>query len=219
MIEIRDVGVVIRGCVILGSITACFPAATTTLVTGEAGAGKTTLLRAIAGIQKHSGSIRFDGAHVDQVRDRLYACPSGAPVSAALTGYDNVRLLLGRDLSDAHIASVAPALADDVVLRRRALALSRGQRVRLHLVAALASAARYLVFDEALTGPDAPTASEIGDEVHGRSPEATVVLAGSCDPTGGAVGARRMTMVDGALVESRYVGITTRTPEVAPAAR
>jgi ABC-type multidrug transport system ATPase subunit len=200
VIELQNVGVVVRGHTVLERGTATLRSATVTHLAGANGSGKTTLIRAIAGIQRHSGSIRFDGADVARVRSTLYVCFDDAPVFPYLTGYENVRLLLGRPLSRSTIAAVAPALADDSILRMRARRLSHGQRKRVHLVAALASGARYLIFDEALNGVDAPTAAQVGEAIRRHAPRATVLLTGHHDETYDALSTRRIDIVNGCLI-------------------
>jgi ABC-type multidrug transport system ATPase subunit len=112
VIEIENVGVAVRGRTVLQHCNAILRATTITHLVGMNGSGKTTLIRAIAGIQRHSGSIRFDGADVARVRSRLYVCFDDAPVMPYLNGYENVRMLLGRSLSVGSIAAVAPSIAD-----------------------------------------------------------------------------------------------------------
>jgi ABC-type multidrug transport system ATPase subunit len=201
VIELQNVGIAVRGRTIVEQGTATLPSATVTHLAGVNGSGKTTLIRAIAGIQRYSGSIRFDTADVARVRSQLYVCFDDAPVFPYLSGYENVRLLLGRGLSRAAIASVAPALADDRMLRMRARQLSHGQRKRVHLVAALASGARYLILDEALNGVDAPTAAQVADALVRRSPSATVLITGHHDDTYGALSTRRIELVGGSLID------------------
>jgi ABC-2 type transport system ATP-binding protein len=210
VIELQNVGVVVRGRTIVDNCTATLPSATVTHLAGVNGSGKTTLIRAIAGIQRYSGSIRFDGAVVARVRSQLYVCFDDAPVFPYLSGYENVRLLLGRQLSRSAIAAVAPTLADDGILRMRARQLSHGQRKRVHLVAALASGARYLILDEALNGVDAPTAAEVADALARRAPEATVLVTGHHEDTYGALSTRRIQLTDGRLLApgSRATGVS-----------
>jgi ABC-type multidrug transport system ATPase subunit len=200
VIEIQNVGIVVRGRTIVDKCTATLPSATVTHLAGANGSGKTTLIRAIAGIQRYSGSIRFDGADVARVRSQLYVCFDDAPVFPYLSGYENVRLLLGRQLSQSAIAAVAPTLADDGILRMRARQLSHGQRKRVHLIAALASGARYLILDEALNGVDAPTAAEVAAALARRAPEATVLVTGHHEDTYGALSTRRLELTDSSLV-------------------
>ena len=210
MIEIQNVGIAVRGRTIVDQGTATLPSATVTHLAGANGSGKTTLIRAIAGLQRYSGSIRFDGANVARVRSKLYVCFDDAPVLPYLSGYENVRLLLGRSLSRSAIAAVAPSLADDSILRMRARQLSHGQRKRVHLVAALASGASYLILDEALNGVDAPTAAQVADALIQRAPEATVLVTGHHEDAYGGLSTRRIELVDGSLVvpSSRNDGVS-----------
>jgi ABC-type multidrug transport system ATPase subunit len=210
VIELENVSVAVRGRTILEHCTATLRAATVTHLVGTNGSGKTTLIRAIAGIQRYSGSIRFDGADVARVRSQLYVCFDDAPVFPYLNGYENVRMLLGRPLSRSAIAAVAPSLADESLLRLTARKLSHGQRKRVHLVAALASHAPYLIFDEALNGVDAPTIGEVATALRDRAAEATVLLTGHHDDAYAALSTRRIDIVDGKLIATDDVidGIT-----------
>jgi ABC-2 type transport system ATP-binding protein len=205
VIELQNVGIAVRGRTIVEQCTATLPSATVTHLAGANGSGKTTLIRAIAGLQRYSGNIRFDGADVARVRSQLYVCFDDAPVFPYLSGYENVRLLLGRQLSRAAIAAVAPALADEGMLRMRARQLSHGQRKRIHLAAALASGATYLILDEALNGVDAPTAAEVAAALAHRAPGATVLITGHHEDTYGALSTRRIELVNGNLVAARDV--------------
>lgn len=216
MIEIDNVSVAMRGRTILEHCNATLRAESVTHLVGANGSGKTTLIRSIAGIQRYSGSIRFDGADVARVRSRLYVCFDDAPVFPYLSGYENVRLLLGRTLSRASLVAVAPAIADHALLRMTARKLSHGQRKRLHVVAALASDARYLVFDEALNGVDAPTITEFGAALRERAAGATVLLTGHHEDAYEGVATRRIELTDGKLV-APSTGPGTRLTEGASA--
>jgi ABC-type multidrug transport system ATPase subunit len=200
VIELDDVTIAVRGRTILEHCTATIEPAAVTHLTGVNGSGKTTLIRAIAGIQRYSGSIRFDGAEAARVRSHLYVCFDDAPVFPFLSGYENVRMLLGRPLSRAAIAGCAPLVADDALLRMPARKLSQGQRRRLHLVAAFASGARYLILDEALNGVDAPTVDEVAVALARCTPQATVLITGHHDDSYARLASRRLALVDGALV-------------------
>jgi ABC-type multidrug transport system ATPase subunit len=210
VIEIDNVSIAVRGRTILDHCSATLRADTITHLVGANGSGKTTLLRAIAGIQRYSGSIRFDGADVARVRSELYVCFDDAPLLPYLNGYDNVRTLLGRTLPRSVLRDVAPAIADDVLLRMRARTLSHGQRKRLHLLAALASEARYLIFDEALNGVDAATMAEVSTQLARRAAGETVLFTGHHDETYGSMSARRIDIVDRSLVATDDIadGIT-----------
>lgn len=208
MITIDDVTVSVRGRVVLRHCSAALRTATVTHLAGANGSGKTTLIRAIAGIQRHSGGIRFDGSDVARVRPRLYVCFDDAPVFPYLSGYENVRLLLGHAIPRRTIAGVAPALADDALLRLPARKLSHGQRKRMHLVAALASGASYLILDEALNGVDAPTANEVANALRDRARDATILITGHHDDAAARLATERIDIVDRHLVRAPAQSVT-----------
>ncbi|MEJ1230341.1 MAG: ATP-binding cassette domain-containing protein [Galbitalea sp.] len=200
MIELRNVGITVRGRVIVENGTATVAAHTVTHLVGPRGSGRSTLIRAIAGVQRHSGSIRFDGEDLARVRARLYACFDDAALFPFLDGYDNVRRLLDRPLPSAVIAEVAPDIADPSLLRLPARRLSLGQRKRIHLLAALASDARYLLLDETLDGADAPGTGEAIAALARRVPKATVLIAGGLDDPRGELEVRRIDLLNGSLI-------------------
>ena len=200
MIEIDNISIAVRGTTVLDHCSLTLRAGTITHLVGANGSGKTTLIRALAGIQRYSGSIRFDGADVARVRSKLYVCFDDAPLLPYLNGYDNVQTLLGQSIPRATIHGAAPEIADEKILRRRARSLSHGERKRVHLVAALASGARYLIFDEALNGVDAGTASAVGVALEHRAAGATVLFTGHHEDTFGDLSSRRIDIVDRHLV-------------------
>jgi ABC-type multidrug transport system ATPase subunit len=199
MITLDNVSIAVRGRSIVERCTVTLEPATVTHLAGENGSGKTSLIRAIAGIQRHSGRIRFDGARISQVRPALYVCFDDAAVFPFLTGYENIGMLLGAPIPKRTIAGAAPSLADDALLRMPARKLSHGQRKRLHLVAALLSRARYLVLDEALNGVDAPSSAEVAVALRRHLPDATVLVTGHHDDACAGLADRHLVLENGAL--------------------
>jgi ABC-type multidrug transport system ATPase subunit len=109
-------------------------------------------------------------------------------------------MLLGRAISRTALLSIAPSIADDTLLHVRSRKLSHGQRKRLHLLAALASGARYLVFDEALNGVDSATVATLSDALNRRPANQTVLFTGHHEETYDTLGVRRIDIVDRHLV-------------------
>jgi ABC-type nitrate/sulfonate/bicarbonate transport system ATPase subunit len=103
------------------------------------------------GIETFFGGIRFDGQDVAGITSDFYALFDDVPVLPWASGYENVRQLSGRPLRNRKVARIAPSIAGDAVLRMPGRALDRGERIRVHLLAALASRARYLVLDPSAT--------------------------------------------------------------------
>lgn len=203
MIELNSVTLSVGGARILDDCTALLKTASVTHLAGANGSGKTTLIRAIAGIQRHSGSIRFDGAEVARVRSRLYVCWDDAAVFPYLNGFENIRMLLGSPVRRSTVASVAPAIADRALLRMSGRRLSHGQRKRVHLVAALLSGADYLILDEALSGVDAPTIDEVAAALAQRAPDATVLVTGHHDDAYERVASQRLVLEGAKLLVRR----------------
>jgi ABC-type multidrug transport system ATPase subunit len=214
VIELQNVSISIRGRAIISDASAVLPDASVTHLTGITGSGMTTLIRAIAGIERYSGSILFDGEEVARVRSRLYVCWDDASVFPYLNGYENVRMLVGRPIGRDRIAAAAPNLASGPLFAMEGRALSHGQRKRLHLVAAILSGADYLILDEALDGEDAPTINELSEALAARAPAATVVVTGHHVDAYEQIATQRLRLDGGALTQvvSGYVGIRRRNP-------
>lgn len=201
MIRLDEVTVAVRGRVLLNRVSAIIPPSTITHLTGENGSGKTTLVRAIAGLQRYSGSIRFSPSASRSLRPPLYVCFDDAPVMRQLSGYENVRLLLGRSLPRRRIADFAPQLASDDLLRMRAGRLSHGQRKRLHLLAAVMCGAETLILDEALNGVDLPGTADVADALARYAGESTVLITGHVGDAATDLASRQLILAGGTITE------------------
>jgi ABC-type multidrug transport system ATPase subunit len=196
VIDLDNLTIAARGRTILDRATVTIPSDGITHLAGANGSGKTTLIRAIAGIQRHTGEIRFDGVPLGSVRHTTYVSFDDAPVFPFLSGYENLSQLLGRRVSPGAAAALAPAIADHALLRMPARRLSNGQRKRLHLLAALLSNARYLVLDEVFSGIDAPTAEAARVALERRSETSTILLTGHEDVAAASLASTHLELVD-----------------------
>lgn len=140
------------------------------LLVGAVGSGKSSLLAALAGLVDHTGSVRWNGAEVDDAQ--LFLRPAQvayvAQVPRLVSGSFRDNVLLGHDrgeltaLDDARMTpDVADAGGVDALIGHRGVRLSGGQVQRLALARALAAEAELLVADDVSSALDARTEVEL----------------------------------------------------------
>jgi branched-chain amino acid transport system ATP-binding protein len=130
-----------------------------TTVLGANGAGKTTLLRAVCGLIRRRGALRFAGTDIasrateDIVRLGLAHVPDGRGTFTDLTAEENLQIgaitrrdrsAVARDL--ARMYEYFPRLAERA--KQQAGTLSGGEQQMLAIARALMLAPRLLVLDE-----------------------------------------------------------------------
>ncbi len=144
------------------------PAEGVTAVWGPSGAGKTTLLRAIAGLTRLSGHVRFDGdtwqdgrAFVPVEKRRIGFVFQEASLLPHLSVRGNLDYAVKRAARRVDFDAVVAQLKLSPLLSRSVGKLSGGEQQRVALGRALLSAPRLLLMDEPLSSLDGEAKAEI----------------------------------------------------------
>jgi lipopolysaccharide export system ATP-binding protein len=144
---------------------------------GPNGAGKTTTFYMIVGlVQPDTGTISLDGAEISglpmyrRARLGIGYLPQEASVFRGLTVEQNIMAALDvveadRDRREALLDGLLAEFGISHLRRTPALALSGGERRRVEIARALATAPNYILLDEPLAGIDPIAVGEIRDLV------------------------------------------------------
>ncbi len=160
---------------VLDALTWTFPTGLRTHIQAPNGSGKTTLFRCLLGLERHRGSVLFDGQPLDAVRDAVGMVFDEPVVYPRLSGTTNLRLLCGTepDQTVLNELDLGPSL-----LARRVCGYSAGERKQLALGLCLASRPRYVFLDEVDEGLDDATKLRVADLIRRLPWRATVLTAG-----------------------------------------
>jgi iron complex transport system ATP-binding protein len=192
LLEVDGVGARLGRARVLDDVSLVVPHGGWTAVVGPNGAGKSTLLRVVAGLVRHTGSVRLDGADLASAAPRQRARLIGyapqvplMPEAMAVRDY----VMLGRTPHRGMLAApnsadhgeVARALArlDLSGMADRPLrTLSGGERQRAVLARVLAQRPRLVLLDEPTSALDLGHAQQVLELVDRlRHDERLTVLA------------------------------------------
>jgi branched-chain amino acid transport system ATP-binding protein len=163
VLELRDISVNYGRVEALKSVSLDVPEGCIFAVLGANGAGKTTLLRAILGLNRGKGSIRFDGNEIstlatfERARLGIALVPEGRRLFPDFTLEENLRIgtmnnkdtsSLRNDLEE--VFQSFPILKERI--KSRARTLSGGEGQMLAIARALLSRPKLLLLDEPSVG-------------------------------------------------------------------
>ncbi len=173
------------------------PAGQVIALSGPSGVGKSTLAKLLQGFYvPRAGRIRIDGVDIqalsaNELRSVFGVVPQGTGLfSGSLLG----NLKLGNPLASfeqvvaacrmAEIHSTIEALPQgyESLVGERGVGLSGGQRQRLAIARALLKGPRVLIFDEATSSLDPPTAEQLGRTISALRGRATILFIAHAIP-------------------------------------
>lgn len=164
MIELKELRVAYGEKEVLKGVTTVFAQGAFTCVIGPNGGGKSTLLRAMAGLAAYRGTVRVDGADLQELSrrgraQRLAYLPQTRPVpdidARTLIAHGRFphlgfsKTLTARDRELVEQAAVRTGCA--AFLDRKLGELSGGERQRVYLAMVVAQDARTILLDEPCT--------------------------------------------------------------------
>lgn len=173
MITFENLGVTFGTTEILRGATGTIPDGAVTFLMGPNGVGKTTLIRALLGVQRHSGVVKWNGNAMDPRARHVFPVFDDDPFYDRLTGQQNLRVLA----PESTVRNDQRYLSNDV-LQKRVKGFSAGQRKRLSLHAALGSGASLVVLDEPTNGLDVDAQRLLRDDIVRMKSDTAFLLTG-----------------------------------------
>ena len=154
---------------------------------GPNGGGKTSLLRALARVERASGSVEIDGEQLDGASEaRLRSLLSFLPASREIAWPIAVRDVIGLGLErrdDTRIAELLELFELTDLTDRPVDRLSTGERSRVLMARALAARPKVLLLDEPLSNLDPYWVLRFLDIFHAAAASGQAVLVALHDLT------------------------------------
>lgn len=174
-IEVKSLGISLRGCEILKDVNLCFEKGKKYLLTGESGCGKSTLLKMLLDYHKeYTGKILVDGHDLSKVQMESWYQSVAVVSQSDFLFHDTLRnnLCLFQTISEEKIQEIlklcclekfvaAQKEGLDFMIEENGKNVSGGERQRICLARALLKEAPVLILDEATSALDSATAFQI----------------------------------------------------------
>jgi ATP-binding cassette, subfamily B, bacterial HlyB/CyaB len=168
-----------------------------TALTGSSGVGKSTLAKLLQGFYApRSGRIRIDGVDINALSaNELRATFGVVPQETVLfsgTILDNLKLanpfasfeqvVAACKMAEIHSTIEALPQGYETPVGERGVGLSGGQRQRLSIARALLKGPKVLIFDEATSSLDPPTAEQVGRTISALRGRVTILFIAHAIP-------------------------------------
>jgi ABC-2 type transport system ATP-binding protein len=165
--------------VALDQVTLDIPRGARVALLGANGSGKTTMTRAMMGLVRHDGEVRFGGRHrTPETAAQIGYVPQISPPWSAPVGEVVEAVATLRGVSPHRVVALAAELelSVDAVAQRPFRSLSGGNRQKLLIALALAAAPGVAILDEPTASLDASARQRFFELALDRLDRATVVL-------------------------------------------
>ncbi len=161
MISIENLSKAFGSLEVLKKVNLTFEKGKVYGIVGENGSGKTTLFRCIAGLEKHSGTVKSD---FDNLKNHLGFLQTDPYFLSKITGREylqlfcNARNIHGNNFDEKNIF--------DLPLNQYALTYSTGMKKKLALTAILLQNNEVFILDEPFNGVDIQSNIIITEIIH-----------------------------------------------------
>jgi ABC-type multidrug transport system ATPase subunit len=149
-----------------------------TFLMGENGSGKTTLVKSILNLEKYQGQILFDDNPITCAYGDISAVYDDSPLYLCLNGYQNIRLLCNRSISNNETNAFALQLLSEPELRKKVKKYSYGQRKKLSIIIAFLNESKYIFMDEVSNGLDYDTMNKVKEMLKEHVKTKSIFLTG-----------------------------------------
>jgi ABC-type multidrug transport system ATPase subunit len=161
---------------VLRKISAEIPQGEVSFILGRNGAGKTTLLKCLLGLARYTGTITYASHPLSRKRHLVYTIFEDCPFYSHLSGYQNLRLHLGRRIARQEIQEAARDILSHKQLASSVRNYSHGQRKKLAAIGMAISGAEFVLLDEVTNGMDYETLQWL-EELIGLLKKRAVIIA------------------------------------------